>query len=168
MKRLICLLIVLCASCIMSMAQDYSFDANPKRFELSLGGQLFSGDGGLMDFFGIRTGFRFHPDWSIRVGYSIGIGNDWKTHRSDIANLGIAKIFRNEELKNFETHITLGGGYLWDRFTDGFTGKALGMVDIEGRFYISPKGYLGATIKAYAGKDFAQASFLGFTWGVRF
>lgn len=168
MKRFICLLAVLCASGMMSMAQDYSFDANPRRFELSLGGQLFSGDGGLMDFYGTKMGFRFLPDWSVRAGYSIGIGNDWKTHRSDIADLGIAKIFRNEAFKNFEAHVALGGGYLWDRYSDGVIGKALGMVDIEGRFYISPKGYLGATIKAYAGKDYAKTSFLGITWGVRF
>lgn len=168
MKKVICLLIVLCTSCMMSIAQDYSFDANPKRFELSLGGQLFSGEIGLMDFYGMKMGFRFHPDWSVRAGYSVGIGNDWKTHRSDIADLGIARIVRYEALKNFETHIALGGGYLWDRHTDGVIGKALGMVDIEGRLYFSPKGYLGATIKAYAGKDFAQTSFLGITWGVRF
>ena len=65
MKRFICLLAVLCASGMMSMAQDYSFDANPRRFELSLGGQLFSGDGGLMDFYGTKMGFRFLPDWSV-------------------------------------------------------------------------------------------------------
>ena len=39
---------MLCASGIVSMAQDYSYDANPKKFDLSIGGQLFSGDGGLM------------------------------------------------------------------------------------------------------------------------
>lgn len=168
MKRLYCLLIMLCASGMVSFAQDYSYGANPKKIELSLGGQLFSGDGGLMDFYGMRMGVRFHPDWSVRVGYSMGVGDDWKTHRSDIADLGIAKIFRNEALKNFETHIAFGGGYLWDRYSDGVIGKALGMVDVEGRFYISPKGYLGATIKAYAGKDYAKTSFLGITWGVRF
>lgn len=168
MKRLSCLLVVLCTSFMMSMAQDYSFDANPRRFELSLGGQLFSGNGGLMDFYGMRMGFRFHPDWSIRAGYSMGAGNDWKTHRSNVADLGIAKIFRNEDLKSFETHIAFGGGYLWDQYSDGVLRKTLAMVDIEGRFYISPKGYLGATIKAYAGKDFAKTSILGITWGVRF
>ncbi len=168
MKRFICLLALLCASGMMSMAQDYSFDANPRRFELSLGGQHFSGDGGLMDFYGMKMGFRFHPDWSVRAGYSMGIGNDWKTHRSDIADLGIARIYRNEVLKNFEAHVALGGGYLWDRYSDGILGKALGMVDIEGRFHISPKGFLGATIKAYAGKGYTKTSFLGITWGVRF
>lgn len=48
MKRFTLLLIMLCASGIVSMAQDYSYDANPKKFDLSIGGQLFSGDGGLM------------------------------------------------------------------------------------------------------------------------
>ena len=59
MKRFALLLIMLCASGIVSMAQDYSYEANPKKFDLSIGGQLFSGDGGLMDFSvtdSIRTG----------------------------------------------------------------------------------------------------------------
>lgn len=168
MKKLYCLIIVICASCMMSMAQDYSFDVYPKKFELSMSGQLFSGDCGVMDFFGTRVGFRFHPDWSLRAGYSIGLGNDWRSHRSDIADLGIAKTYRNAGLKNFEVHATLGGGYLWDRFPDGVTGKMLVMVDFESRFYVSPKGYLGATVKAYAGKEYAQTSFLGITWGIRF
>ena len=46
MKRFALLLIMLCASGIVSMAQDYSYEANPKKFDLSIGGQLFSADFG--------------------------------------------------------------------------------------------------------------------------
>ena len=58
---------MLCASGIVSMAQDYSYEANPKKFDLSIGGQLFSGDGGLMDFYVTEFGYRFHPNWSVRA-----------------------------------------------------------------------------------------------------
>lgn len=168
MKKFYCVLIVLFAACTLSRAQDYSYVAYPKQIEISLGGQHFFGDGGLMDFWGMRMGFRFHPDWSLRAGFASGIGNDWKTHRSDIADLGIARVIRNKDLKNLETQITFGAGYLWDRYTEGVNGKVLGMIDIENRYYISPRGYIGATIKTYAGKDYAKASFLGITWGIRF
>ena len=39
MKRFALLLIMLCASGIVSMAQDYSYEANPKKFDLSIGVQ---------------------------------------------------------------------------------------------------------------------------------
>ena len=168
MKKLYCFLITLCAAYTISKAQDYSYAAYPKHFELSLGGQHFFGDGGLMDFGGIRMGFRFNPDWSLKAVFASGIGNDWKNHRSDIADLGIARVVGNDGLKNLETQFTFGAGYLWDHYTEGVNGKVLGMMDIENRYYISPKGYLGATIKTYAGKDYVKASFLGITLGVRF
>lgn len=168
MKRFALLLIVLCTSGIVSMAQDYSYEANPKKFDLSIGGQLFSGDGGLMDFYVTEFGYRFHPNWSVRAGYSVGIGNDWRTHRSDIADLGMTWICGNKGLKNFESLTTLGGGYLWDRYSDGVNRKALGMICLENRLFVSPNAYLGFKIKEYVGKDYVKTSFLGITLGVRF
>lgn len=168
MKRFALLLIMLCASGIVSMAQDYSYEANPKKFDLSIGGQLFSGDGGLMDFYVTEFGYRFHPNWSVRAGYSVGIGNDWRTHRSDIADLGMTWICGNKGLKNFESLTTLGGGYLWDRYSDGVNRKALGMICLENRLFFSQNAYLGFKIKEYVGKDYVKTSFLGITLGVRF
>ncbi|MGN0202476.1 MAG: hypothetical protein ACI399_06170 [Candidatus Cryptobacteroides sp.] len=168
MKRLYLLLIVLCASSMISIAQDFSYDANPKKFDLAIGGQLFSGDGGLMDFYATEFGYRFHPNWSVRAGFSVGVGNDWKTHRSDIADLGISRIIRNKGLTNFETLVTLGGGYLWDRYSDSVNGKALGMGCIESRLYVSSRSFVGFKIKEYVGKDYIQTSFLGISIGVRF
>ena len=159
---------MLCASGIVSMAQDYSYEANPKKFDLSIGGQLFSGDGGLMDFYVTEFGYRFHPNWSVRAGYSVGIGNDWRIHRSDIADLGMTWICGNKGLKNFESLTTVGGGYLWDRYSDGVNRKALGMICLENRLFVSPNAYLGFKIKEYVGKDYVKTSFLGITLGVRF
>ena len=113
------------------------------------------------------SGYRFHPNWSVRAGYSVGIGNDWRTHRSDIADLGMTWICGNKGLKNFESLTTLGGGYLWDRYSDGVNRKALGMICLENRLFVSTNGYLGFKIKEYVGKEYVKTSFLGITLGVR-
>ena len=168
MKKMSSFLIVLCASCLMAVAQDYSYNAFSKKFELSQTDQLFFGEGGLKNAFGVGVGYRLHPDWALRTSFSWQTGNDWESHLSWVADIGVARVIRNEGLKNMESHIAFGGGYVWDRSVDGTTGKILGMVEIENRFYVSPRSYLGTTIKAYAGKNYAQASFLGISWGIRF
>lgn len=168
MRTIVCAALALFLSCAVSYSQDFSFEKYPNRVELSVGNQLFAGDGGVMDYFGMKAGFRFHPDWSLRAGFSSGIGNDWRTHRADIADFGIARIVRNIGLENFEMHTSFGVAYRWDRYSDNVTGKVLGMVEIESRFYVSRRGFLSTSVKAYAGKNHVQASFLGITWGVRF
>ena len=89
-------------------------------------------------------------------------------HKSDIVDLGVAKAFRSDSMKNFETLITLGAGYMWDKNSGTVTNKVLGMVDLESRFYTSKNSYLGVSFNSYAGKDFVQTSWLGISWGIRF
>lgn len=168
MKTMVSIAVTLFLSCWVSWSQGYSYDKYPNKFELSVGGQLFSGDGDMTDFLNLRTGFRFHPGWSFRAGYAIGTGNDWKFHRVNLVDWGIARVSRNMGLADFEMHTTFGAGYRWDNYSGDSTGKVLGMVEIESRYYVSPKGYLGTTLKAYAGKNHVQTSFLGITWGIRF
>lgn len=168
MKRFYSLIVVLFVFGVASMAQDFSYESYPKKFELSLNGQLFTGDCGVMEFSGARLGYRFNPNWSLKAGYSVGVGSDWRTRRIDIADFGVSHISRNNMLKNFEVHTTFGAGYLWNRQGTAVSGKVLGMVDLESRYYVSKNGYLGATLKAYVGNQYVQTSFLGLTWGIRF
>lgn len=171
MKKRLCLIVALCVTCVMSFAQNYSNDAVPHKFEASIGGRLANGDGGLMCYQAFKAGLRFNPSWSVRAGYSSGVGKNWDTnlmHKSDIVDLGVAKAIRSDSMKNFETLITLGAGYMWDKNSGTVTNKVLGMVDLESRFYTSKNSYLGVSFNAYAGKDFVQTSWLGISWGIRF
>ena len=171
MKRWLILVAALCATCVMSFAQNYSDDAVSHKFEASIGGRLANGDGGLMSYQTIKTGFRFTPDWSVRAGYSSGTGKYWDTdimHKSDIVDLGIAKAFRSDRMKNVETLITFGAGYMWDKSSGTVSSKVLGMFDFESRLYTSKNGYIGVSFNAYAGKNFVQSSWLGVSWGIRF
>lgn len=53
-------------------------------------------------------------------------------------------------MKNIETLITLGAGYLWDKSSGTVDNKVLGMVNLESRLYSSKNGYLGISFNAYA------------------